>query len=91
MLQLLRSVATVLLLLAAVVSLYNVYSDNAEVVKTAEALACGSSPCVRLLRAERTPLRQSFTFQTSLGPAQTRDVRCEHAYLLIGAVSCRAD
>jgi hypothetical protein len=91
MLPLLRTSATVLLLLAAVVSLYNVYSDNTEVVKSAEGLACGSAPCVRLLRAERTPLRQSFTFQTSLKPARTRDVRCERAYLLMGEVSCRAD
>jgi hypothetical protein len=87
---LLRQVVTVLLLLTAVVSLYNVYSDNSEVVKSAQALACGAAPCVRLLRAERTPLRQSFTFQTSLKPARTRDVSCERAYVLLGEVSCRA-
>jgi hypothetical protein len=86
----LRKVLTVLLLLAAVVSLYNVYSDNTDVVKSAEALACGNTACVRLLRAERTPLGQSFTFQTSLQPARTRDVRCERAYLLVGDFGCRA-
>jgi hypothetical protein len=86
----LRKILTILLLLAAVVSLYNVYSDNTEVVKNAEALACGNAACVRLLRAERTPVRQSFTFQTSLQPARTRDVRCERAYLLVGTFGCRA-
>jgi hypothetical protein len=86
----LRKILTVLLLLAAVVSLYNVYSDNTEVVKSAEALACGNAACVRLLRAERTPVGQSFTFQTSLQPPRTRDVRCERAYLLVGDFGCHA-
>ena len=84
----LRKVLSVLLLLAATASLYNVYSDNTELVRRAEGLACGSTPCVRLLRAERTPLAQSFTFQTSRESARTRDVRCERAWLLVGEFSC---
>jgi hypothetical protein len=85
---LVRSALSALLLLATVLAVYNVYGDNAELVKTAEALACGDAPCVRLLRAERTPVRQSFTFQTQLSPPQTRDVSCERAYLLVGSFAC---
>ena len=83
-----RSVLSVVLLSATVAALYNVYADNAELVKTAEALACGKDPCVRLLRAERTPVRQSFTFQTSLSPPATREVSCERAFLLVGSFAC---
>lgn len=85
-----RKLLSVLLLLATVLAVYNVYGNNAEVVKTAEALACGSSPCVRLLRAERTPVKQSFTFQTSLSPPKTREVSCERAFLLVGRFACNA-
>ena len=83
-------VASVLLLLATVIAVYNVYGDNADVVKHAESLACGKAPCVRLLRAERTPVKQSFTFQTSLRPPATREVRCERALLLVGSFACNA-
>ena len=83
-----RTALSALLLLATVVAVYNVYGDNAELTKTAEALACGNAPCVRLLRAERTPVRQSFTFQTSLSPPKTREVSCERAYLLVGSFAC---
>jgi hypothetical protein len=86
----LRTSLSALLLLATVLAVYNVYGDNAELVKTAEALACGSSPCVRLLRAERTPVRQSFTFQTRLSPPQTREVSCERAFLLVGSFACNS-
>jgi hypothetical protein len=81
--------ASVLLLLATLLSLYNVYGDNAELVQRAEALACGGAPCVKLLRAERTPIEQSFTFQTSLVPPRTRSVRCARAALLVGTFTCR--
>lgn len=83
-----RKGLSAVLLLATVLGLYNVYGDNAELVKRAEALACGDAPCVKLLRAERTPVKQSFTFQTSLRPAKTRDVSCERAFLLVGSFSC---
>jgi hypothetical protein len=81
-------VVSALLLLATVFALYNVYSDNAELVRHAESLACGKAPCVRLLRAERTPMKQSFTFQTSLQPAKTREVSCERTLLLVGSFDC---
>jgi hypothetical protein len=85
-----RTALSALLLLATGLAVYNVYGDNTELVKTAEALACGGAPCVRLLRAERTPVKQSFTFQTSLSPPKTRDVSCERAFLLVGRFACNA-
>jgi hypothetical protein len=82
-------IVSALLLFATVVAVYNVYGDNAELVKHAESLACRSAPCVRLLRAERTPVKQSFTFQTGLKPPKTREVDCERAYLLVGSFACK--
>ncbi len=82
--------ASVLLLLATLVAVYNVYGDNTELVRRAEGLACGSSACVKLLRAERTPLEQSFTFQTKLSPPRTRTVRCARGLVLVGSFACEA-
>jgi hypothetical protein len=80
--------ASVLLLLATLLAVYNVYGDNSELVRRAETLACDGGACVKLLRAERTPLEQAFTFQTSLVPARTRAVRCARAALLVGSYTC---
>jgi hypothetical protein len=85
-----RKVLSLLLLALSLLALYNVYSDNTSVVKRAESLACGSKPCVRLLRAERTPLSQSFTFQTSINPVASRDVHCEQPFVLFGGFECSA-
>ena len=84
-----RAVLTVLCLLATAIGLYNVYSDNSAVSRRAEAAACGASGCVRTLRAERTPIGQDFTFQTSVAPPVTRGVHCERAYLLVGEFDCK--
>lgn len=84
-----RKALSVLLLLATGLAVYNVYGDNAELSKRAEALACGGAPCVRLLRAERTPFQQSFTFQTSLSPPATRDVSCQRDFVLVGSFACQ--
>jgi hypothetical protein len=81
-------VASILLLLATILAVYNVYGDNSDVLESAQHLACGKTPCVRLLRAERTPIKQSFTFQTSLQPAKTAEVHCKRAFLLVGAFTC---
>ena len=80
-------VLSVVFLLATLLALYNVYGDNTELLASAERLACGTQ-CVRLLRAQRTPIEQSFTFQTSLQPARTLDVRCQRALLLVGDYAC---
>jgi hypothetical protein len=83
-----RKALSLLLLVATALGLYNVYSDNGAVVKLAELTGCGEHGCVRLLRSRRTPLAQTFTFQTSVQPQRTRDIGCERAYLLVGSFSC---
>jgi hypothetical protein len=82
-----RAVSLVFLI-ATALSLYNVYADNRDTVALAESIACGSAGCVRMLRAERTPIGQNFSFQTNLQPAQTKAVSCQRAYLLVGSMSC---
>ena len=79
---------SLLFLIATALSLYNVYADNRDTVAQAERLACGSSGCVKMLRTERTPIGQTFSFQTKLQPAQTKTVSCQRAYLLVGDISC---
>jgi hypothetical protein len=83
-----RKLISVLFLLLAALSLYNVYGDGSAAQKLAEAMACGAGGCVRTLRAERTPVGQSFTFQTSLSPPQTQSIACTRAYLFVGDFSC---
>jgi hypothetical protein len=83
-----KKAISLLFLIATVLSLYNVYADNRDTVKLAENLACGASGCVRMLRAERTPIGQNFSFQTNVQPARTKAVSCQRAYLLLGGMSC---
>jgi hypothetical protein len=83
-----RKAFSIVLLIATAIGLYNVYGDNSSVQKLAERTACGPAGCVRMLRAERTPIAQSFTFQTRIQPAQTKAIRCERAYLLVGNLDC---
>ena len=83
-----RKLISVLFLLLAALSLYNVYGDGSAAQKLAEGMACGPGGCVRLLRAERTPVGQSFTFQTSLSPPQTQSIGCRRAYMLVGDFHC---
>ena len=83
-----RKLISVLFLLLAVLSLYNVYGDGSAAQELAEGMACGAGGCVRLLRAERTPVGQSFTFQTSLSPPQTQSIGCRRAYMLVGEFHC---
>lgn len=88
--QVIRKIISALFLVGTVLALYNVYADNSEIVRRAEHIACNGSACVRLLRAERTPVRQSFTFQTQLHPPVSRDVHCRRAYYLVGPFDCQA-
>ena len=69
-------------------ALHSFYEDNHQVEAAARGLACGSgATCTaRLVRFERTPLRQTFFFR--LGSADV-EVTCRHGWLLIGAYACR--
>ena len=83
-----RAGLSLFLLVATALGLYNVYADNTEVRRLAERTACGERGCVRLLGARRTPISQSFTFQTSIQPQRSAEVECARAYLLIGEFNC---
>lgn len=81
-------------------AVYNVFSDNADVERTAALVACGedtaagapegrraSDGCrARMTRLERTPFGQTFEFTTA---KRTVDVRCERAFVLAGEYGCK--
>ncbi|MBI4700294.1 MAG: hypothetical protein HY744_03845 [Deltaproteobacteria bacterium] len=72
-------------------ALYNVYSDNAAVLRLAEEAACGSQgkQCsARMSRMERTPFSQTFEIAT---PKRTVDVRCVRAFYMVGEYSCKVE
>jgi hypothetical protein len=83
-----RKAISVLLLVATLLGLYNVYAEQPEVKQLAEHTACGNAGCVRLLRSHRTPMGHDFEFQTSLQPPRSLDVHCARAYLLLGSFDC---
>jgi len=83
-----RKLISIVLFVATVLGLYNVYSDNSAVQKLAEQTACGNAHCVRTLRAHRTPMGQDFEFQTSLEPQRTLEVHCARAFVLLGSYTC---
>jgi hypothetical protein len=83
-----RKAISVLLLVATLLGLYNVYAASPEVQQLAERTACGNAGCVRLLRSHRTPLGQDFEFQTSVQPQRSLEVHCARAYILIGSYDC---
>ena len=83
-----RKLISVLLLLATLLGLYNVYAESPQVQKLAELTACGSAGCVRLLRSHRTPMGQDFEFQTGVQPQRSLEVHCARAYLLLGSYDC---
>jgi len=89
-----RGIVMALCLGVTALGLANTYSDNAEVVKLAQARACGAEGCsFQTLSQERSPFSQSFTFQVSLTEkgkqrGATADVKCTRAYVLLGDYAC---
>lgn len=88
---------SILLLVGTALGLYNVYSDNTDVRALAERAACGDRPCTpKITRESRTPISQSFTFQTRLiqkGKVDREasvDVECQRALYLLGEYRCTA-
>ena len=70
--------------------LYNVYSDNSDVVARAESVACGKQNCsVQMTRQERNPFAQTFAFQTSVRDQSTVEVRCVRSMFLLGEYDCQ--
>jgi hypothetical protein len=94
----LRTLLSAALLTATGLGLHNVYSDNGEVRSAARQLACGGAECdARLTRESRSPLEQSFAFETSTAGKRARsssgtvEVKCRRAYYFLGAYACVAD
>lgn len=83
-----RKLITILLFVATVLGLYNVYGDHADVQQLAERTACGAKGCVRMLRSHRTPMAHNFEFQVSMMPPKSLEVRCARAYMLMGSFTC---
>ena len=86
-----RTLISVVLLVATVLGLVNVYGDDTETQQAAQRLVCGDKPCVRLIRAERTPIARNFTFQTQVNPPRTHAVECRRSLLLVGEYECQAE
>jgi hypothetical protein len=95
-----RHGATILCLAATATAAYNVYSDNGEVEKAAESVACGDAPACRaqMTRTDRSPFSQTFEFATSkraTGPIALQNVsalnvtvKCTRSAVLVGDYAC---
>jgi hypothetical protein len=83
----LRTFVPLVCLIATVQALSAVYSDNTEVFKAAERLACKEG-CVRTIGEERTPFYQRFRFQVSIDPQLAVSINCTRSLVLFGEYSC---
>ena len=86
--SLIRPLLSGLLLVLTVLGLMNVYADNADVVKMAEAAACQGCE-LRPIAVGRSPIEQTFSFQVGQS-TQVVSVRCQRSLLLVGSYSCSA-
>lgn len=72
----------------SVAGLYNVMSDNIEVIRMAENVACGTEGKTcnpQMTRMERNPIAQSFEIVTA---KKKVDVRCMRAFVFAGDYRC---
>ena len=84
--RVIRPAISLLIIVATVLGLLNVYGDNSEVVTKAKIVACGDPDCrATKTHEERNPFTQNFTFQTS---KESVEVRCARLLYLLGAYSC---
>ena len=88
--RVIRPIISALIIGATALGLYNVYSDNGDVIALAESVACGKEKCsVQMTRQERNPFAQTFAFQTSLGQQSSVEVRCVRSLFLLGEYDCQ--
>jgi len=83
----LRTFVPIACLIATVQALSAIYSDNSDVVKAAEKVACKEG-CIRTLEVERTPFHQRFVFQIGIDPQLSVTVMCKRSLVLFGEYSC---
>lgn len=80
-------VVMLIVLGAAGLSIYNVTTDNAPVLKAARlAMACPTEAECQLSRYDRRPWEQRFEL---FSRGQGKVVRCSPAYVLVGPYQCR--
>jgi len=78
-----------LCLVLSVAGLVNVMSDNYEVIKLANKVACGDlgPDCnAQMTRMEKTPISQTFEIVT---PKRKLDVWCARGLYFFGEYSCK--
>jgi len=83
-----RRVLTVLCIVAGTMAIYNVMSDNDDVRRMAEKVACGDTGAAcrpQMTRMDRSPFAQSFEIVTT---KRTFEVRCTRSLVLVGDYSC---
>jgi hypothetical protein len=85
-----RPAISALIIAATVLGLYNVYSDNTEVLVMAKQTACSGAPeCEASIATQgRHAFWQSFTFRTNVKGQATVDVRCKRWLYLLGSYTC---
>lgn len=86
-----RPIVFALCVAFTVSGLLNVYGNNADVQRKAEAVACREPQCsLTLTRMARSPFSQSFTFATQAGARRgdAVSVECKREFLLIGEYMC---
>ncbi|APR76495.1 Hypothetical protein A7982_01842 [Minicystis rosea] len=74
--------------LASAAGMYNVMSDNIEVERLAQQVACGDEGAACKAQKtfmERSPLGQTFDFSTT---KRKVSVRCTRAFVLVGDYAC---
>jgi hypothetical protein len=81
---------TIVCVTVAGLGLYNVYADNADVLREAQRVACGADgpACgAQMLSETRTPFGQTFSIHL---PTRTAEVNCRRAAILVGNYACTA-
>jgi hypothetical protein len=81
-----RPAVSVLLISLSVLGLMNVYGDNSDVEAMARETACPGCES-SLTRLERTPISQTFHFQTD--KAGLVVVECQRAGIFLGSFACK--
>jgi hypothetical protein len=84
------------LIVASAIGVYNVLSDNAEVERLAQEVACGGGVgkaaqlgcTAQKTMMERTPVGQTFDFATNNKKQPSVTVRCRRSALLVGEYAC---
>jgi hypothetical protein len=86
--RLLQATFAVLCVVLSIGGLRNVLSDNIDVIRAANEVACGDQgkDCrAQMTRMERNPIAQTFGITT---PKRTVDVRCTRSLWFFGTYRC---